>query len=205
MSVAREGLAERLHNFASPFWRAISKVFSKLNMVDIAQLVSASDCGSEGRGFESHYPPHKNNPSALRRGCFYEMDRDSKGRQPQSGCKKVSGGHFFSPWENPWNVDGVPQGVSATFHLSVHFSAGLCIVSTYITFLSDDGIRTIKCNAGERCSRGLDRAKLLFSPKAKMQTNPIIHPNIECVIRKTVKKTCRWGAIRAPPVADEAR
>ena len=29
-------------------------------MVDIAQLVSASDCGSEGRGFESHYPPHKN-------------------------------------------------------------------------------------------------------------------------------------------------
>ena len=23
----------------------------------IAQLVSASDCGSEGRGFESHYPP----------------------------------------------------------------------------------------------------------------------------------------------------
>ena len=29
-------------------------------MVDIAQLVSASDCGSEGRGFESHYPPQKN-------------------------------------------------------------------------------------------------------------------------------------------------
>ncbi len=28
-------------------------------MVGIAQLVSASDCGSEGRGFESHYPPSK--------------------------------------------------------------------------------------------------------------------------------------------------
>ena len=26
-------------------------------MVGVAQLVSASDCGSEGRGFESHYPP----------------------------------------------------------------------------------------------------------------------------------------------------
>ena len=26
-------------------------------MVDIAQLVRASDCGSEGRGFESLYPP----------------------------------------------------------------------------------------------------------------------------------------------------
>ena len=26
-------------------------------MVDVAQLVSASDCGSEGRGFESHTHP----------------------------------------------------------------------------------------------------------------------------------------------------
>ena len=26
-------------------------------MVDIVQLVRASDCGSECRGFESHYPP----------------------------------------------------------------------------------------------------------------------------------------------------
>ncbi len=27
--------------------------------VDVAQLVRASDCGSEGRGFESHLPPKK--------------------------------------------------------------------------------------------------------------------------------------------------
>ena len=27
-------------------------------MVDIAQLVSASGCGPEGRRFESDYPPH---------------------------------------------------------------------------------------------------------------------------------------------------
>ena len=27
------------------------------NMVGMAQLVSAPDCGSGGRGFESHYPP----------------------------------------------------------------------------------------------------------------------------------------------------
>jgi hypothetical protein len=26
-------------------------------MVAIAQLVRASDCGSEGRGFETHWPP----------------------------------------------------------------------------------------------------------------------------------------------------
>ena len=28
-------------------------------MVGIAQLVRVSGCGPEGRGFESHYPPHK--------------------------------------------------------------------------------------------------------------------------------------------------
>ena len=38
-------------------------------MVDIAQLVSASDCGSEGRGFESHYPPQKK--EALLSECFF--------------------------------------------------------------------------------------------------------------------------------------
>ena len=26
-------------------------------MVDVAQLVRVADCGSEGRGFESHLPP----------------------------------------------------------------------------------------------------------------------------------------------------
>ena len=26
-------------------------------MVDVAQLVRVTDCGSEGRGFESHLPP----------------------------------------------------------------------------------------------------------------------------------------------------
>ena len=29
-----------------------------IKMVGIAQLVRALDCGSRGRGFESHYPPH---------------------------------------------------------------------------------------------------------------------------------------------------
>ena len=38
-------------------------------MVDIVQLVRTSDCGSEGRGFESHYSPKKVlYPSGLR-GC----------------------------------------------------------------------------------------------------------------------------------------
>ena len=28
-------------------------------MVDVAQLVRVTDCGSEGRGFESHLPPEQ--------------------------------------------------------------------------------------------------------------------------------------------------
>ena len=32
---------------------------SQLNMVPIVQLVRASDCGSECRGFESHWAPKK--------------------------------------------------------------------------------------------------------------------------------------------------
>ena len=35
------------------------------NMVDVVQLVRASDCGSECRGFESHLPPIKNPASLL--------------------------------------------------------------------------------------------------------------------------------------------
>ena len=32
-----------------------------------------------------------------------------------------------------------------------------------LSFMMDEEIRKIKCNADERCSRGLDRAKQLFS------------------------------------------
>jgi hypothetical protein len=38
-------------------------------MVDIAQLVRASDCGSEGRGFDSHYSPKKVLYPSGSRGC----------------------------------------------------------------------------------------------------------------------------------------
>ena len=32
-------------------------------MVDVAQSVRVTDCGSEGRGFESHLPPKQNKRS----------------------------------------------------------------------------------------------------------------------------------------------
>ena len=37
----------------------------KLKVVGIAQLVRALDCGSRGRGFESHYPPHNTKNRAI--------------------------------------------------------------------------------------------------------------------------------------------
>ena len=35
----------------------VSGLFCQMDMVGIAQLVSAPDCGSGGQGFESLYPP----------------------------------------------------------------------------------------------------------------------------------------------------
>ena len=37
---------------------------------------------------------------------------DSKERPNRRAGKKVSGGHFFSSWENPGLFDGIPRGVS---------------------------------------------------------------------------------------------
>lgn len=36
-----------------------SSIFAILKTEDVAQLVRASDCGSEGRGFEPPLPPKK--------------------------------------------------------------------------------------------------------------------------------------------------
>ena len=40
-------------------------IFALLNTEVVAQLVRASDCGSEGRGFETPHPPSKKAKSAL--------------------------------------------------------------------------------------------------------------------------------------------
>ena len=65
-------------------------------MVDIAQLVSASDCGSEGRGFESHYPPHKKETDTeWYPFLFYGVNGIRK------AVKKTCRWHIFRPWENP--------------------------------------------------------------------------------------------------------
>ena len=75
--------------------------FSKLNMVDIAQLVSASDCGSEGRGFESHYPPQKNRRYLRISPVFIWFWADNGIRK---AVKKTVRWTVFRPWENPWDA-----------------------------------------------------------------------------------------------------
>ena len=108
MSVAGEPFASRSAIFANGKYASESllacHIFSKVNMVDIAQLVSASDCGSEGRGFESHYPPHKITPSAKRRELFYGDNGIRK------AVKKTCRWHVFRPWENPFLSERIPLG-----------------------------------------------------------------------------------------------
>ena len=41
-------------------------------MVELAQLVRASDCGSEGRGFEPHIPP-QSRTSEIQESCFFSL------------------------------------------------------------------------------------------------------------------------------------
>ena len=39
----------------------VLKMWEQNEMVDVAQLVRAPVCGTGGRGFESHLPPHFKN------------------------------------------------------------------------------------------------------------------------------------------------
>ena len=105
MSVAADGLTEAHLDLTSPFWRAIFKAFSKLNMVDIAQLVSASDCGSEGRGFESHYPPQKKRGYPFGYPLFFccGLGFEESG-QPEGLAKKCPVDTFLARGRIPWEA-----------------------------------------------------------------------------------------------------
>ena len=62
-------------------------------MVDVVQLVRASDCGSECRGFESHLPP-RINPArfiSCRVSCFYPLLPSSHQRNLRLGVNLMKG------------------------------------------------------------------------------------------------------------------
>ena len=87
----------------------------KQNMVDIAQLVSASDCGSEGRGFESHYPPQKNRRYLRISPVFIWFWADNGIRK---AVKKTCRWHVFRPWESPWNLRRIWYGCGSNSNIS---------------------------------------------------------------------------------------
>ena len=60
------------HWFKKTKFELVSKKInlSQINMVGIVQLVRMPDCGSGGRGFESHYPPQEK--STCESKCFFQ-------------------------------------------------------------------------------------------------------------------------------------
>ena len=75
----------------------------------VAQLDRVTDYESVGRGFESLPAYQKSRyPFGYLLFCYAER-LDSKGRPCQRQGKKVSSGHFLSPWESPWIVGCNPQ------------------------------------------------------------------------------------------------
>ena len=67
---------------------------NKVHMVDVAQLVSAPDCGSGGRGFESLHPPHFILMAGVARGCFYfGMSPSGKAPDFDSGIRRFESCH----------------------------------------------------------------------------------------------------------------
>ncbi len=75
-------------------------------MVDVAQSVRVTDCGSEGRGFESHLPPLKAGCEVLPRIFFLFVL--SCERAPIQQTKKMS---FAPPAFRSaiWEMVGLPQ------------------------------------------------------------------------------------------------
>ena len=74
----------------------------------MAKFGIALGSGPRGLGFESRYSDQKSGDHICGHRIFNPY-RDSKGRhQSADWCKEVSGGHFFSPWENPFLAERIP-------------------------------------------------------------------------------------------------
>ena len=80
--------------------------FSQRNMVGIAQLVRAPDCGSGCRGFESHYPPHMNKARAGALAPALTLCL----RLPTQGCSQVARQGTLTP-----SLVGSNPTIPATF------------------------------------------------------------------------------------------
>ncbi len=76
----------------------------------MAKFGIALGSGPRGLGFESRHSDQKPVTASVVAGFLIEW-WDLIGRhQSTDWCKKVSGGHFFSPWENPFLSERIPLG-----------------------------------------------------------------------------------------------
>ena len=66
----------------------------------VAQLDRVTDYESVGQGFES-LPAYQKNRYPIRDDGFSYMSGGTRKDGRAKRGKKVSGGHFFSPWESP--------------------------------------------------------------------------------------------------------
>ena len=66
------------------------------HMVDVVQLVRASDCGSECRGFESHPPPSKKQAEILyAKGFRFSLYRQKCSRKHTGNVRNFKLQYFF--------------------------------------------------------------------------------------------------------------
>ena len=78
-------------------------------MVDVAQLVSASDCGSEGRGFESPHPPHFLYRSSKEERVHYSPEPIDDGLSPSGKAPDFDSGIRRFKSCQPSHYDSVAQ------------------------------------------------------------------------------------------------
>ena len=83
-------------------------------MVDVAQLVRVTDCGSEGRGFESHLPPLKARCEVIPRIFFCSAvvykQASTPVKQKNRSCASLAFNSVI------WEIAGLPQSCISAPH-----------------------------------------------------------------------------------------
>ena len=125
-------------------WKNILNKYLYLppNMVDVAQLVRASVCGTEGRGFESRQPPHLQARKVLRIGS------------PDLRLKLQSG---FEPAAG-WPIPQLRKSQSILFLLQEPYRWPLCLMpsnsssgTSYSARKRDSCFLSVCCTSGLAC------------------------------------------------------
>ena len=130
----------------------------------VAQLDRVTDYESVGQGFES-LPAYQKNRYPIRDDGFsYMLGGTRKDGRAKRG-KKVSGGHFFSPWESPLISGRIRYGCgpkSSILHAPKSNTFGC---SFFFVF----GTRRFKCNSPGACGPDTPGGVSLLSENYRIQ------------------------------------